>query len=96
VAPPNEFTLGQNFPNPFNPVTTIRYELPKQTKVTLKVYNLLGQEVKTLVNETQQAGFHTIIWNGRNGAGYAVASGLYFYRLEAGAFTKAKKMLLLK
>ena len=96
VSPPNDFTLGQNFPNPFNPSTTIRYELPKQTKVTLKIYNLLGQEVKTLVNTTQQAGFHTIKWTGRNGAGYAVSSGLYFYRLVAGEFSKAKKMLLLK
>ncbi|SVD63787.1 uncharacterized protein METZ01_LOCUS416641, partial [marine metagenome] len=96
VSPPDDFTLDQNFPNPFNPSTTIRYEIPKQTKVILKVYNLLGQEVKTLVNATQQAGFHTIIWTGLNGAGNAVSSGLYFYRLETGEFSRAKKMLLLK
>jgi fibronectin type 3 domain-containing protein len=96
VTPPHEFTLTQNFPNPFNPATTIRYELPEQANVVLKVYNMLGQEVVILVNETQQAGYHTILWNGQSSAGHSVASGLYIYRLEAGAFARARKMLLIK
>lgn len=96
VTPPHEFTLTQNFPNPFNPTTTIRYELPQQARVVLKVYNMLGQQVVELVNETQQAGYHTVTWNGRSAVGHAVASGLYIYRLEAGSFSRAKKMLLIK
>ncbi len=96
VDPPGQFSLNQNAPNPFNPTTSIRYELPNTVQVTLKVYNLLGQEVRLLVNARQEAGFHTIIWNGRNVAGRSVSSGVYFYRIEAGEFTKAKKMLLLK
>ena len=96
VSAPRQFALDQNYPNPFNPATTIRYELPQAAQVTLKLYNLLGQEVSTLVNERQEAGFHTILWNGRNGAGRTVASGVYFYRLEAGEFAKVKKMLLVK
>ena len=96
VDPPGQFSLSQNAPNPFNPTTSIRYELPNTVQVTLKVYNLLGQEVRLLVNARQEAGFHTIIWDGRNVAGRSVSSGVYFYRIEAGEFTKAKKMLLLK
>ena len=96
TATPTSFTLHAASPNPFNPATTISYEVPQSTHIQLTVYNLLGQEVKTLVNATQQAGFHTIIWTGLNGAGNAVSSGLYFYRLETGEFSRAKKMLLLK
>jgi hypothetical protein len=96
VDPPGQFSLSQNAPNPFNPTTTIRYELPQTTQVVLKVYNLLGQEVRLLVNERQEAGFHTVLWDGRNIAGRSVSSGVYFYRLEAGEFTRSKKMMLLK
>ncbi|HET6272929.1 MAG TPA: FlgD immunoglobulin-like domain containing protein, partial [Bacteroidota bacterium] len=99
---PGSFTLMQNYPNPFNPSTTIRYALPKDAFVTLKVYNLLGQEVASLRDEMQNVGFHDVVWNGRNNAGQTIASGVYFYRLEArpadGAepFTSFKKMLMLK
>jgi hypothetical protein len=88
---PTSFILSQNYPNPFNPSTTIRYSLPKTGHMTLKLYNLLGQEVETLVNGEQTAGAHTIEWKPRS-----VASGVYFYRLVAGSFVETKKMLLQK
>jgi phosphodiesterase/alkaline phosphatase D-like protein len=101
VSPPNRFTLDQNFPNPFNPVTSIRYELAVAGQVQLMVYNLLGQQVVTLVESRQQAGFHTVTWNGLNSSHRSVASGVYFYRIvvtgdEKNTFTSSKKMLLLK
>ena len=88
---PGEFELHQNFPNPFNPVTTIGYGLPRQSFVTLTVYNTLGQQVAQQVNEQQQAGYHDVVFRGDG-----LASGVYFYRLDAGSFTSVKKLLLLK
>jgi hypothetical protein len=88
---PDEFTLSQNYPNPFNPVTVINYQLPKTSSVKLSVYNAMGQEVSILVNESQNAGNHSIEWN----AG-AFSSGVYFYRLEAGSFVSNRKMMLIK
>jgi hypothetical protein len=88
---PLSFTLMQNYPNPFNPATKIAYSLPRQLKATLKVFNVLGQEVATLVNEVQTAGQHTVNFNA-NG----LASGVYIYRLQAGEFTSSYKMLLMK
>ncbi|MBI4553917.1 MAG: T9SS type A sorting domain-containing protein, partial [Candidatus Latescibacteria bacterium] len=101
VTPPAAYRLSQNAPNPFNPTTTIRYELPRPGQVRLTVYNLLGQEVVTLVDAQQEAGFHTVQWTGLNAARQRVASGVYFYRLTVQgaartAFTSVKKMLLLK
>lgn len=93
---PKEFELKQNYPNPFNPVTTIRYELPAEVKVVLKIYNVLGQEVRTLVNESQQAGVQFAKWDGKNNHGEAAASGIYFYKLQAGNFVRTQKMLLIK
>lgn len=93
---PLEFRLEQNYPNPFNPFTTIRYEIPKQTKVTLKIYNILGQVVKTLVDEVQAPGKKSVQWNSRNNAGNQVASGVYFYRILAGSFIQTKKLILLR
>ncbi len=93
---PAEFTLSQNYPNPFNPVTTIRYALPNSRDVELKIYNILGQEIMTIVNGAQMAGEYRVQWNGRNAAGIAVPSGVYFYRLRAGGFIETKKMLLLR
>lgn len=94
---PATFELAQNFPNPFNPATTIRYGLPQPAQVTLKVFNALGEEVVTLLNAAPQvAGYHTAIWNGRNRFGEAVASGLFFYRLQAGELVLTRKMILLK
>ncbi len=88
---PSEFALLQNFPNPFNPVTEIRYSIPHSGVVSLKVYNLLGQEVATLVDGDQAAGTYTARFDGS-----AFGSGVYFYRLQAGAFMSARKMLYLK
>jgi S-formylglutathione hydrolase FrmB len=88
---PKAFALNQNYPNPFNPSTTIKYDLPIDTRVTLKLYNILGQEVATLVSEDQKAGYRSVDWNASN-----FASGVYFYRLEAGSFVSVKKLLLLK
>ncbi|MBD3169796.1 MAG: T9SS type A sorting domain-containing protein [candidate division Zixibacteria bacterium] len=88
---PTSFSLFQNYPNPFNPSTTIKYQLPSNSKVKLDVYNLLGQKVKSLVNEWQTAGYKAVHWDA---SGYA--SGIYFYRLTAGKFTETKRMLLLK
>ncbi|MBI4553395.1 MAG: fibronectin type III domain-containing protein [Candidatus Latescibacteria bacterium] len=97
VTPPREFALHQNYPNPFNPETTIRFDLPALTAVTLRIYNLLGQEVATLLDgDPKPAGFYTIRWDGRDASGRPVASGLYVYRLEAGTFVKTRKMLLMR
>jgi len=91
VSAPDRFDLSQNYPNPFNPVTVINYQLPVNSFVTLKVYNVLGNEVKTLVNENQDAGTYKIDFKGSN-----LASGMYIYKLTAGSFTSTKKMMLLK
>jgi hypothetical protein len=88
---PTEFALAQNYPNPFNPSTTINYELPASNFVTLKIYDLTGKEVMTLVNENQNAGRYTAIFNGSN-----LASGMYFYKITAGEFTFVRKMVLIK
>ena len=90
------FQLHQNYPNPFNPTTTITYNLPKHSNVTLKVYNLLGQEVKTLVQGTIAAGQHAITWDGKDRFGKQVASGVYIYRLSAGARVQSRKFMFLK
>jgi hypothetical protein len=99
---PEEFALAQNFPNPFNPTTTIRYNVPRNAFVTLRVYDLLGQEVVMLRDEMQNVGSYEVVWNGHNAAGQTVASGVYFYRLEARpatggqVFTSVNKMIMLK
>ncbi|MFZ1080307.1 MAG: T9SS type A sorting domain-containing protein [Candidatus Kryptoniota bacterium] len=88
---PTVFSLAQNYPNPFNPTTTIRYSIPNSSNVSMKIYNILGQEVATLVNQHQIAGNYTVTFDASR-----LASGVYFYRLNAGSFTAVKKMLLLK
>lgn len=105
---PTEFALEQNYPNPFNSTTSISYTLPgKERKtedggritplyVSLKIYNILGQEVRILVDEVKEPGYYTVAWNGRNNSGHEVTSGVYFYRLTAGNFTATKRMVLLK
>lgn len=87
----SSFQLSQNYPNPFNPITTIEYTLPKDSNVSLTVYNLRGQEVTRLLNETQKAGFHSISWDASG-----LSSGIYLYKIRAGEFTEIKKMVLLK
>ncbi|MGA2623781.1 MAG: T9SS type A sorting domain-containing protein, partial [Bacteroidota bacterium] len=88
---PTTYSLQQNYPNPFNPATTIKYGIPLQSFVTLKLYNMLGQEVAVLVNGEQHAGYYSVNFNAN-----ALASGLYFYRLQTGAFSATKKMMLVK
>ncbi len=89
-------SLSQNYPNPFNPQTTIRFTLKDNAPVSLKIYNVSGQLVKTLVSGTRTAGEHTVRWDGRNDAGQAVSSGVYFYKLVTKNFSQTRKMVLLK
>jgi hypothetical protein len=93
---PTEFALGQNYPNPFNPTTKMTIALPKIAQVEMVVYNILGQKVKTLVNEIRPAGYHTIEWNGKNDNGNVVPSGVYFIRMVSDTYTKVNKVLMLK
>jgi len=88
---PRTFELGQNYPNPFNPTTLISYQLPVASEVSLKVYDVLGREVMTLVNGKQDAGSYNLNFNASN-----LSSGVYFYRLQAGSFVQTKKMMLVK
>jgi serine protease len=93
---PARFELGQNYPNPFNPTTTIRYSLPDAAGVELVVFNILGEQVRTLVNGQQGAGEHSVVWDSRNDNGTQVASGVYLYRMSSNGLTETKKMLLMK
>lgn len=93
---PGSFSLAQNAPNPFNPQTRIDYDLPNASFVKMDVYNVLGQQVRTLVNEFQEAGFKSVVWDGRDNSGSTVASGIYFYRMDAGDFSDTRKMMMLK
>jgi len=93
---PNEYSLAQNNPNPFNPSTKIQFELPRAGHIRLTVFNVLGQTVRTLCDEKLPGGKHSVIFDGKNNNGGKIASGIYFYRLEAGDFTQSKKMILLK
>ena len=96
IDAPDTFAVAQNIPNPFNPVTTISYELPRETDVSLKIYNVLGQEVKTLIRQPIRAGRHQIVWDSKDDIGQIVSSGIYFYRFIAGPVDETKKMLILK
>jgi len=93
---PEEFVLHQNYPNPFNPVTTLRYDLPKNSLVTIIIYDMLGREVKTLINQTQDVGYKSVIWNATNDYGKPVSAGIYLYQIQAGEYISTKKMVLLK
>jgi hypothetical protein len=88
---PTQYSLSQNYPNPFNPSTVIKYQLKADSKVSLTIYNILGQEVANLVNEEQKAGTYSVNFNASR-----LSSGVYFYKLQAGSFTSTKKMMLLK
>ena len=90
------FGLNQNYPNPFNPSTTIRYSLADESNVRLVIYNVLGQRIRSLVNETQTAGFYSMVWDGRDAFGLQVVTGLYLYRLEAGMNVAVRKMVFAK
>ncbi|MDZ7342459.1 MAG: T9SS type A sorting domain-containing protein [candidate division KSB1 bacterium] len=100
LALPQHFALEQNYPNPFNPETIIRYQIPPLSdgsiQVDLKIYNLLGAEVRSLVHQEQRAGYYLVHWDGKNDHGANLAAGTYIYRLQAGQFTQTHKMLLLR
>jgi hypothetical protein len=88
---PAAFSLGQNYPNPFNPTTVISYQVPSAGSVKVAVYDLTGREAATLVNELKQPGTYDVVFDGRN-----LASGVYFYRMQAGGFAETRRLLLLK
>ena len=92
---PNAFDLYVNSPNPFNPTTIIVYALKENVKVSLKIYNVLGQEVRTLVNETQSAGYQSVLWDGKNNAGSKVPAGIYFYTIRTGKAVTSGKIVLM-
>ena len=96
ITAPETFRLHPNYPNPFNPFTTISYNLPEDALVNITIYDMLGRTIKTLVNENQSSGHNSIIWNATNDYNRLVSAGLYIYKVEAGKFKKRKKMLLLK
>ncbi|HXV12710.1 MAG TPA: choice-of-anchor D domain-containing protein [Candidatus Krumholzibacteria bacterium] len=93
---PTRFALHPNRPNPFNPVTTIAYDLPRASRVRLAIYDVRGREVRALIDANQPSGSHEVRWDGRDARGVPAASGVYFYRLSAGDFVQTKKMVLLK
>jgi len=93
---PTEFEIFQNYPNPFNSKTVIRYSLPRDCHVEISLFNILGQKIKTLVNEYQTSGYKKTIWDGRNDQGKEVGSGIYFYRMKAASFSSTRKMLFVK
>lgn len=95
-AIPDEYKLNDNFPNPFNPTTSIEFDLPRNSHVTIEIFNLLGRKVTQLADEEYPAGSHRVIWNGMSSDGQMVSTGIYFYRIVAGDFIDTKKMLLLK
>jgi hypothetical protein len=93
---PQEYELSQNYPNPFNPSTRIEFSVPKQSRVTLKIYDVIGREIAVLMNDVRSAGRYSAEWNGRDQFGHPAASGIYFYSLSSGQYVQTKKMVLLK
>ena len=93
---PQGFALEQNFPNPFNPLTTLRYDLPENSLVNITIYDMLGRQVKTLMDQTQDAGYRSVIWDATNDYGKPVSAGIYLYQIQAGEYMQTKKMVLLK
>ena len=93
---PKSFALHQNYPNPFNPITTLRYDLPEDGYVYITIYDIMGREIRTLVNTTQDAGFKSVIWDATNDYGNPVSAGVYLYQIQAGEFVQTRKMVLLK
>ena len=93
---PDNFLLYPNFPNPFNPTTTLRYDLPQNSLVNITIYDLNGREVKKLVRSEQVSGNHSLTWNGTNDQGKLVSAGVYLYQIQSGEFVQTKKMVLMK
>ena len=93
---PDRYLLYQNYPNPFNPTTTIRYGLPERQDVEITIYNILGQRIRTFSYKNQPAGYHELLWDGRNSHNITVATGVYIYRMKSADFVNSKKMLLIR
>jgi flagellar hook assembly protein FlgD len=93
---PTTYGISPNYPNPFNPTTTIKYQLPHQSDIRLTIYNVLGQKVRTLLNEKMEAGYYSVDWDGRNDLGVQVGSGIYIYRFSADSYHRVQKMILMK
>jgi len=93
---PTQFALHQNYPNPFNPITKIKYDLPEDALVTIKIFDIMGRNVRTLVNTKQAAGYRFARWNATNDFGESISAGMYIYMIQAGEFRSTKKMVLLK
>ena len=93
---PTEFALNQNYPNPFNPSTQIQYALPEETRVVISIYDLMGRKVRTLINDVQDAGYRSVMWNATNDMGRLVSAGVYIYSIQAGDFIQNRKMVLMK
>jgi hypothetical protein len=93
---PVEFALHENYPNPFNPTTTLRFDLPEVSDITLTIYNMLGQKVRTFDYQNTSAGYHSVKWNATNDYGDPVGAGVYLYQLQTKDFVKTRKMVLLK
>ena len=93
---PDEFALHQNYPNPFNPTTNISYDLPKNKHVSLVIYDVMGRNIRSLINEKKSAGYYRVYWDAKNDIGEPVSAGMYIYTIEAGEFRSVKKMVLLK
>ena len=93
---PDQFALHSIYPNPFNPITNISYELSNPSRVTITIYDLKGREVKTIVNEWKQPGYYSTVWNSTDDRNNPVSSGIYFYRMKTNTFHKTLKMLLIK
>jgi len=96
IVIPSTFTLYQNFPNPFNPITTLKYDLPSDAFVTLSIYDMLGREVTQLVNTSQKSGFKSVHWDAKDSMGRPVSAGVYLYQIHAGDNVQTRKMVLLK
>jgi hypothetical protein len=93
---PDRFALYQNYPNPFNPTTQIRYDLPQSEFVSISIYDVIGRNIKSLINTVQEAGYRSITWNATNDLGQPVSAGIYIYTIQAGEFRQTRKMVLLK
>ena len=93
---PHNFLVYQNHPNPFNPITTLRYDIPQVVNVNISIYDMMGRQVKMLINEIQSSGYKSVQWNSTNNQGKPVSAGVYLYKIQAGDFVDTKKMILLK
>ncbi len=96
IVGPNKFVLNQNYPNPFNPSSIISYSLLEPGFVTLQIYDIFGREIRILINQAQDAGIKTVIWDSKNDNGKSVSAGVYLYQVRVGGFTQTKKMVLLR